>query len=366
MNKYIPRFNVTNTRPYLETVDGPYANGVFDGTCAAGTLILGYTSEVFNRIKKEDMYMFSTLRFNHRILDELAERLQRRSLQHVYYCGNTGSDAVEAALKVSYDNNGKTKIIARDGAFHGSTISANSLGNYPSFKQYYSMFSENIIRIPFDASIKNMNDLCQYELDFIKKQENVGAILIEPFPSIVYDCRYEFNDPNCYNNLRNYCDANNITLIFDEVYTGAGKTGKYLFTEHLIIDPDIVCLAKGITGGIVPLSILIGKEGMFSKFKHGITHAGHYLGCVAACEVYDVVETLLPSVNEKSEKYKRYFDNVLGMLFSLNLDKYTQTAEIFVNKSPIGDRISFTPPLNTKEEDLEVCISKLIKGEQNG
>lgn len=364
MSKYIPRFNVTNTRPYLETAQGPYANGIFDGTCAAGTLILGYSTDVFEKIKKEKLYMFSTLRFNHRVLDELAERLQRRSLKNVYYCGNTGSDAVEAALKVSYDLNGKTKIIAREGAFHGSTISANSLGNYPSFKQYQQMFQNNVIRIPFNNSIKTLSELCEYELDFIKRQEDVGAILIEPFPSIVYDCRYEFDDPNCYNQIREHCDANNITLIFDEVYTCAGKTGKYVFTEYLNIDPDLVCLAKGITGGIVPLSVLLGKEGIFSKFKHGITHAGHYLGCVAACEVYDAVEELLPSINEKSETYKNNFDNTLGMLFSLKIDRYTHTTEVFVNKSPIGDRISFTPPLNTSDTDLKLCSKKLLKEQE--
>lgn len=363
MSKYVPRFNVTNTRPYIETVNGPYVNGIFDGTCAAGTLVLGYTSEVFERIKKEKMYMFSTLRFNHQVLDELAERLQRRSLCHVYYCGNTGSDAVEAALKVSYDKNGKNKIIAREGAFHGSTVSANSLGNYPSFKQYYGMFSENIIRIPFDQTITTMSDLCRYELDFIKQQKDVGAILIEPFPSIVYDCRYEFDDPSCYNELREYCDHNNITLIFDEVYTGAGKTGKYIFTEYLTIDPDLVCLAKGITGGIVPLSVLLGKKDIFSKFKHGITHAGHYLGCVTACEIYDTVELLLPSINSKSETYSKYFDNTLGFLFSLKVDRYIQHDDIFVNKSPKGDRISFTPPLNTTDDDLRICL-KIIKENQ--
>lgn len=365
MNKYVQRFNVTNKRPYIETTDGPYANGIFDGTCAAGTLILGYTSDVFEHIKKEKMYMFSTLRFNHPVLDEFAERLQRRDLKHVYYCGNTGSDAVEAALKVSYDRNNRTKVIARDGAFHGSTITANGLGNYVSFKQYYKMFSDDVIRIPFDPSITTMSDLCQYELDFIKQHSNVGAILIEPFPSAVYDCRYKFDSPDCYNKLREFCDANNITLIFDEVYTGAGKSGKYLFTDHLSVDPDIVCLAKGITGGIVPLSVLIGREGIFSNFKHGITHAGHYLGCVAACKVYDTIEELLPNINDKSEKYKVLFDNTLGMMFSLKLDRYIPSLDVFVNKSPIGDRISFTPPLNTLDIDMELCLNKIIRGTPN-
>lgn len=366
MEKYVPRFNVTNTRPYLEHANGPYANGIFDGTCAAGTLVLGYTSDVFDRIKKQDIYMFSTLRFNHRVLDDLAEKIKRRNLQHVYYCGNTGSDAVEAALKVAYDQTGKTKIIARDGAFHGATISANSLGNYRSFQQYYEMFSNNILRIPFDPSIETMSDLCDHDLEFIKKQDNVGAIIIEPLPTLAFGLKYKFDDAKCYNKIREYCDANNIVLIFDEVYTGAGKTGKYLFTEYLDIDPDILCLAKGITAGIVPLSMLLGKKDIFSKFKHGITHAGHYLGCVAASEVYDEVEFLLPSINEKANKFKNHFDNNVGMLFSLEKDKFTETDEVFVNRTPLVERIMFTPPLNTSNEDLEKCVKKIIKENLDG
>lgn len=364
MTKYVPRFNVKGNRPYVHSTNGPYINDIFDGTCASGTLVLGYTPTVFEKIKEEKMFMFSTLRFNHTVLDELSFKLARRSLNNVYYCGNTGSDAVEAAIKVAFDRTGKTKIIARDGAFHGGTISANGLGNYPSWKQYMPLFSDDIIRIPFNPEIKTLSELCAYDLEFIKSQKDIGGILIEPYPSIAFDCRFEFDDPRCYDELRDYCTRENILLIFDEIYTGAGKTGKYLFTEHLNIDPDLVCLAKGITGGIVPISVLIGQEGVFNNFKHGITHAGHYLGVVAASNVYDEIEKVLPNVNQLSNDYKDFFDNTLGLLFSLDKSKYIESDKVFVNKSPIGDKISITPPLNITSADMDFCITE-VRNKQN-
>lgn len=363
MTKYIPRFNVKGNRPYVESANGPYINDIFDGTCASGTLVLGYTPEVFEKIKEEKMFMFSTLRFNHAVLDEVSFKLARRSLNNVYYCGNTGSDAVEAAVKVAFDRTGKTKIIARDGAFHGGTITANGLGNYPSWKQYVPLFSEDIIRIPFDPSIKTLSDLCAHDLQFIKSQKDIGGILIEPYPSIAFDCRYKFDNAGCYDELRDYCTSKNIVLIFDEIYTGAGKSGKYLFTEYLNIDPDLICLAKGITAGIVPLSILIGQEGVFDNFKHGITHAGHYLGVVATCKVYDEIEQLLPSVNQLSANYENQFNNTLGLMFSLDKTNYNESNRVFVNKSPVGDKISITPPLNITNTDMDFCIEQVMKKE---
>ena len=360
--KYIPRFNVNSNRPYFNEANGGYINNYyFDATCAAGTLIFGYTPKIFQKLKEENYFMFSTLRFNHIKLDEYADLIKRRSLVDVHYTGNTGSDAVEAAIKASWDNTKKTKIIARDGAFHGSTIRSNGLGNYISWKQYESLFPKNQIRIPYNSSINTMSELCEYELDFIKRQQDIGAIILEPFPSIVYGCKYEFDDSGCYNKLRDFCDENNISLIFDEVYTGAGKTGKFLFTEYLDIDPDILCLAKGITAGLVPLSLIITKKDYLKGFKYGITHAGHYLGVSAAILVYYELEEMYSSIKNKSKIYNKYFDNNMGLLFGLTTDNYNESEKVFVNKSPYANYISFAPPLNSTENDFEFCINEIIR-----
>jgi adenosylmethionine---8-amino-7-oxononanoate aminotransferase len=362
-SKHIKRFSAReNQEPFLYA-KGPFVNDVFDATLGGGCNIFGYSNPVWEKVKQEKYFMFSTSQFTHPVYDECAKRLSHKSLTDVYFPGTSGSDAIECALKAAYDYNGRTKYIARRGAFHGATHTANSLGNNKSFSQYKGMFKTNVIQMPMYRQTdfkKTISELAKEELDFIKKfdPEEIGAIVFEPFPGPSQQMRYRFDSPDCYNELRRYCTNHNIALIFDEIYSGFKIGGRY-FTERLSIEPDILCLSKGLTSGVAPLSACVGKEGIFDKLHHGHTWSGYYLGVVAANETLKLVEEFKTHVEYMHNKFNHYFDNGIGMYWAFD-SKKLKSIENVISRIVWDDTVLFTPPINTTEEEMEYVVKEMM------
>jgi adenosylmethionine-8-amino-7-oxononanoate aminotransferase len=358
---YIKRFSAVSNQTIFKNANGPFVNGIFDGTLGGGCNILGYNTDVFDVIKQQQYFMFSTSKFDHPVYHELAEALSFRSLTDVYYSGNTGSDAIECALKAAYDLNGKTRYVAREHAFHGATHTANSLGVNGSFKQYGPMFKTDVVRIPtLDLKIwtKTISEKAREELEFIKNQDGVGAVVIEPFPGPSTKMRYQFDTPHAYDDLREYCDKNNICIIFDEVYSGF-KTGGRYFTERLAIDPDFLCLSKGITAGVVPFNAIIARNGHFDRMQHGHTWSGFYLGAVAALATVKRVEALKNHVEYMYDRYNKYFDNGVGMYWAFDVTKLKETKQVFT-RTVWKDTTLFTPPINTTSDEMNFAIKEMF------
>ncbi len=224
-------------------------------------------------------------------------RIAPKGLNKVFLA-NSGAEAVECAIKLARKFSGKPEIIAMMGAFHGKTMGALSA----TWDKKY--------REPFKPLVPEFKHVPPDNLEKVREAitEKTAAILVEPI-------RGEGGirvPPNGFlPGLREICDETGVLLIFDEVQTGFGRTGKIFACEHWNVVPDVLCLAKSVAGGL-PLGITIAKEKVMSSLKvgeHTTTFSGSPIVCAAACAAIDVlVEKKLP---ERAAILGRYFKEKL-------------------------------------------------------
>ncbi len=358
---WVNRYNAKENLQTVTETKGPWINGKFDARMSGGCNIFGYDTTIWENVKKQDLFMFSTAEYKADQYEELAKLLKYKSLNGVYYSGSSGSDAVETAVRIAFDVNKKNKIVSRQSTWHGGTILSSSLGNHRYFKNYESMYTTNVVRkpMPDNPPYTNLSELVASDLEFLKQQKDVSAFICEPLPTWSHGFKYKFDRPNCYNELREYCDKNEIVLIFDEVMTGF-KTGKRYFTEYLDIEPDLLCLSKGITAGVIPFSTVLGRTDYLDKLQHGHTWSGHYLGVVAAIETVKQVNKWQSNILDMNKQYGHYFDNVLGCFFSTDTKNIRFSDKIiYVYKNITGATV-FTLPLNIQKEDFDFLIKEVI------
>lgn len=198
------------------------------------------------------------------------------------FLSNSGTESVEAALKmaiVSHRSIKKPHFIAMKRAFHGRTLGALPLTFGPTYREPFEGFMGN-----------NMSFVSFGDIESVKAavNENTVGIITE----IVQGEGGIYPAPqNFPKELRELCDSKNITLIFDEVQSGFGRTGKMFALEHYNVIPDIICSAKAIAGG-VPMGATISREDIFKNFKHSemaSTFGGNPLSCAAANATIDVI-----------------------------------------------------------------------------
>ncbi|MGQ9468466.1 MAG: aspartate aminotransferase family protein [Nitrososphaerales archaeon] len=204
-------------------------------------------------------------------------KISPKGLDEVYLC-NSGAEAVECALKLARRYSGKPEVIAMARGYHGKTLGALSA----TWNQKY--------RSPFLPLVPEIKFAPFGDVDKVRESitERTGAIILEPIQgeSGIYVA------PNGFlKGLREICDEKNIVLIFDEIQTGFGRTGKMWACEHWNVVPDVICLAKGIAGGL-PLGATLAKKEIMSAFKagdHTSTLGGNPLSCAAACATIDYI-----------------------------------------------------------------------------
>lgn len=229
----------------------------------------------------------------------LAERLIRLAppnIKKVFY-SDSGSTAVEIALKMAFqyfqntetkNKKQKTKFLNFTNAYHGDTIGSVSLGGIDLFHQIYKPLLFEAI----EANFENVVDLIR------EHRRELAAVILEP---LIQGAAGMLLQPDGFlKRLRKACDENGVLLIFDEVATGFGRTGKMFACEHEGIWPDILCVAKGITGGYLPLAATMTTDEIYrgfcadySEFKtffHGHTYTGNPLACAAALANLDIFE----------------------------------------------------------------------------
>lgn len=211
---------------------------------------------------------------------EAAEKLTKYTdLDQVFYC-NSGAEAVEAALKLSriysIQNKGSKchEVISLNHSFHGRTMGALSLTGQEKYHKNLTPLLQGIKRA-------DLNDM-----ESVKKlvTENTAAIIVEPLQGEggIHPSQKEF-----LQGLRNLCDEKDIVLIFDEVQSGIGRTGKLFAFQHYGITPDIVTSAKGLGNG-VPIGAIVAKKKISQAFTPG-THASTFGGNGIACAAANVV-----------------------------------------------------------------------------
>ncbi|MBI4970447.1 MAG: adenosylmethionine--8-amino-7-oxononanoate transaminase [Candidatus Omnitrophica bacterium] len=336
-----------------------------------------------------------------------------RGLARVFY-SDSGSEAMEIALKMAYQywqvrknpRPKKNKFVHLELAYHGDTIGSVSVGGIDLFHQVYkpllfetySAFSPYCYRCKFGLKKESCKRECFQELEHLvaKHHEELVAIVVEP---LVQGAAGMIDQPSGYlTKIRELADRYDVLLICDEVATGFGRTGTMFACDQESVTPDIMAVAKGITGGYLPLAATLVKEkiyeaflgdyGEFKAFFHGHTYTANPLACAAALanlEIFEedkTLETLQPKIAlmkhrlEKIRALKHVGDvRQVGFMAGIELvrDKSTKKPYDLTEKRgigvckrarkygvimrPLGNVIVLMPPLGIAENLLEELLN---------
>ena len=218
------------------------------------------------------------------------------------FLGNSGSEAVEAAIKLARHHTGRTQFIGFYGSFHGRTMGALAFtSSKPAQRQGFMPVMGGVAHVPFPDPYRPVlaidgGDYGETVVRYIEEvvlaravpPDECAAILVEPIQG---EGGYIVPPDGFFPALRRLCDKYGILLIVDEVQSGMGRTGKWWAVENWGVEPDIVCAAKGIASG-VPLGATIARASVMDwpQGAHGNTYGGNPLACVAASTTIDLIE----------------------------------------------------------------------------
>lgn len=267
----------------IRDLDG---NEYIDCLGGYGVFSLGHRHpKVIDAVKRqlERMPMSSKVLFNMPMAD-LAERLAKitpGNLQYSFFV-NSGTEAVEGALKLARIHTGKTKIISTVNAFHGKTFGSLSATGRDMFKDPFFPLLDGFMHVPFGdaAAMEKAID------------HDTAAVIVEPIQGeggiIVPSDDY-------LPAVRDLCTRNNVLLICDEVQTGLGRTGKMFACDHYGVVPDILTTAKALGGGVMPLGAYVARPEIYEKyitspFLHTSTFGGNPLACAAGIMTIQVLQ----------------------------------------------------------------------------
>ena len=244
--------------------------------------------------------------FTHEPVIELSEKLSALTghvLGHSFYASD-GASAVEIALKMSFHswrNNGKAgkqEFVCLKGSYHGETIGALAVTDVALFKDAYGplLRASQTVMSP-DARNANATEgetaqdmarraAADVERLFAEKADKIAAIIIEPLVQCATGMA--MHDPLYLKLVRELCDRHQVHLILDEIAVGCGRTGTFFACEQAAIWPDFLCLSKGISGGYLPLSLVMTRDDIYQAFyssdvTRGFLHSHSYTGNPLAC-----------------------------------------------------------------------------------
>ncbi len=216
------------------------------------------------------------------------------------FLSNSGAESVEAALKIARKFTGKPEFIGFVGAYHGKTMGALSATWNPRYRTPFEPLVPGFKHVPYGKAEAVANAVT----------DKTAAVIVEPIQG---EGGIRVPPEGFLRELRELCDQKNVLLIFDEVQTGFGRTGKLFACEHSGVIPDILCLSKSVAGGL-PLGITVAREDVMGALKlgeHSSTFGGNPLICAAAAAAIDVV--LSEKLAERAE--------ILGKRFMEKLEQ---------------------------------------------
>ncbi len=329
------------------------------------------------------------LGLSHRPAIELAERLVEIAppgLTRVFY-SDSGSTAAEIALKMAFQywhqqGEQRTRFISLRDAYHGDTIGSVSVGGIDLFHSKYRP-------LLFDVLHAEPGDAADMERLLASHEGEIAAVIVEP---LVQGAAGIIVHPDGYlRAVRELCDRHGVLLICDEVATGFGRTGRMFACEHEDVAPDLMCVAKGITGGYMPLAAtlsteriyegFLGRHEDFRTFFHGHTYTGNPLACAAAIatlRLFDQEQTL-ERLREKIELLGELLAPVTqmhgvlevrrrGFMVGIELDGFPVEARAghqvtLAARSrgaivrPLGDVVVLMPPLAITKDELRRLVA---------
>ena len=245
-----------------------------------GVALVGHCNDrVINAIKNQadnlvtcHMSVYNNIRL--KFLQKMS-KISPKELSKVFF-SNSGAEAVEAALKFSRKYTGKKGVIAMTGGYHGKTFGALSVTYNEKYRKSFQPLLEGVKFVPYNNPSKIEDSL----------DNSIGTVIIEPIQG---ETGIIVPSDDFLQKVRKICDQNNLVLIFDEIQTGLGRTGKMWAGEHWSTTPDIMCLAKGIAGGL-PMGLTLCKAEILDAMKvgeHSSTFAGNPLSCAAGIATID-------------------------------------------------------------------------------
>lgn len=392
-----------------------YGNEYLDGISSLWTNVHGHRKKDLDLAVKNqlDMIAHSTLLGLSNVpAIRYAEKLIKiapKGLTKVFYSDN-GSTAVEIAIKIAFQyqqqspegDEKKTKFITMVNAYHGDTIGSVSVGGIDLFHATYNSLlfkslkieSPYCYRCPFNKSYPACDFECLNRMEHLMKAHSheAAGLIIEPLVQGAAGILVQ--PPGYLRRVRELCTRYNILMIADEVAVGFGKTGKMFACEHEEVSPDIMTLAKGISGGYLPLAATLTSERIydgflgnyedFKTFFHGHTYTGNPLACSAAIANLEIFEkeNLIDALKSKIEyltKRLQSFSSLdhvgdvrqRGFMVGIELVADKDSKEEFPSKAgigrrvimearrqgliirPLGDVVVLMPPLAVSKEGLD-------------
>lgn len=380
---------------WLEDMEG---NRYIDGNASIWTNIHGHNHTKINAAINHQLGKVahsSFLGYGHALASELAERLcsffSNTSLKRVFYSDN-GSTAVECALKMGLQyrmQSGQPErqiFIAFYNAYHGDTLGAASLGGVDAF---FARFRKLGIKVCFVKDLEELKKLPD------EKLKTVSGVIIEPLIQGVNEMRTW--PQGMLTELRLWTEQQGIHLILDEVMTGFGRSGEMFACQREGVTSDFLCLAKGLTGGYLPMAATLVREEIYAAFLgdpqnafyYGHSYTANPLGCAAALASLDLFEEeqtlagvaeksifLEHKLNHLSSKIPHVFETRrCGMMAGIEIrqtdgERFPVTAKVgekicFRARSyqlltrPILDTLVFLPPLSITRDEIDIAFAAL-------
>ena len=381
----------------LQLADG---RELIDGIASWWTACHGYghpyiLKKVAEQLEKMPHVMFGG--FAHEPGYRLAARLAAAlpgDLNHVFFT-ESGSVAVEVALKMAAQfwlNQGqrRTKVVSFRHGYHGDTFATMAICDPEEgmHKMFHGVLPEQFLTELPDSK-ENHDQLDRF---LGRNRTEIAAVVVEPL--VQGAGGMNFHDGAVLSNLRLLCDRYDLLLIFDEIFTGFGRTGTMFACEQAGVVPDIICLSKALTGGTMPLAATVASEKVYQGFlsddpdaalMHGPTYMTYPLGCAAANASLDLFESE-PRLRQVAAIEAQLKDElsgcrrapgvtevrVRGAVGVVQMDRPVASLELrarFVQKGcwikPFGDVIYLTPPFVIEEQDLS-CLTRAIDEVLNG
>ena len=218
------------------------------------------------------IYNDTRLKFLQKISEISPKQLSR------FFFSNSGAESVEAAIKFSRKYTGKSGIISMNGGYHGKTFGALSVTFNEKYRKSFQPLLEGVKFVP-----PHTPSVIEEVLD-----ESIGTVIVEPIQG---ETGIIVPEDGILQEIREICDRNNLVLIFDEIQTGLGRTGEMWAGQNWKTTPDIMCLAKGIAGGL-PMGLTLCKPEILDSIKigeHSSTFAGNPLACSAGIATIDSI-----------------------------------------------------------------------------
>lgn len=364
-----------------------------DGISSWWVNIFGHCNPYINQKLKEQVDSLEHVLlagFTHQPIIDLSKRLCALlpdSLSKCFYADN-GSSAIEVALKMSFhksrlDGREKTKFLSLSNAYHGETIGALSVGNVELYKETYAPLLLDCLVSPAPSGKEFEKELEIFKDIVRKNYKDICAFILEP----LVQCAGNMNmySKDFVRETTKFAQEYGIAVIFDEIAVGFGRTGSLFALEQCGVVPDYLCLSKGITGGYLPLAVVITNDEVYQTFYapyeskkaflHSHSYTGNPLACACANAVLDIFEQ--ENIIEKNKETSLYIQKRLqqlqktdrvknirhqGMIFAFDLvSKKDRAGLSFFQESlksgvilrPLGNTIYFMPPYIIKNNEID-------------